>query len=212
MDRDQEFVLNTVKYLVENPDDVKVDRKIDEMGVLLTLTVNPADMGKIIGKEGRTAKAIRTLLRVIGAKMDARVNLKIEEPEGSTYVRPVSTDPLRPQSEASASQGGPSADAAAMSGASDDAATTSSDDSASSDDSTTSDDNSSHSQRTAVSDDSGFSQPSAAPAVSVSDAATDFDPLATSKSIYGEDAASAGSNLDTDTSKTESDENPTSIL
>ena len=88
MERDQEFVLTVVKYLVDNPDDVTVERKIDEMGVLITLKVNPADMGKIIGKEGRTAKAIRTLLRVIGAKMDARVNLKIEEPEGSTYVRP----------------------------------------------------------------------------------------------------------------------------
>src|SRR3990167_4598131 len=88
MEKDQAFVLMVIKEIVEHPDDVKVDRKVDEMGVLLTLTVNPEDMGKIIGKEGRTAKAVRTLLRVLGARQNARVNLKIEEPEGSTYVPP----------------------------------------------------------------------------------------------------------------------------
>ena len=73
-----------VKMVAEsNPDKVKVERKVDEMGVLITLSVDPSDMGKIIGKEGRTAKAIRTLLRVVGAKRKARVNLKIYEPEGS---------------------------------------------------------------------------------------------------------------------------------
>lgn len=83
---DQEFVEYVTKMLVNNPGDVKVDRKIDEMGVLITLDVNPADMGMIIGREGATAKALRTLLRVIGAKNNARVNLKINEPEGSTRV------------------------------------------------------------------------------------------------------------------------------
>lgn len=82
VERDQEFVESVVKTLVENPDGVKVTRTVDEMGVLLELTVDKADMGVVIGKEGRTAKAIRTLLRVLGAKNDARVNLKIVDPEG----------------------------------------------------------------------------------------------------------------------------------
>ena len=81
--QDIEFVEYVVKQVVNNPNDVKVVRKIDEMGVLITLDVNPADMGMIIGREGATAKALRTLLRVIGAKNNARVNLKINEPEGS---------------------------------------------------------------------------------------------------------------------------------
>lgn len=80
---DKDFVEYVVKQIVNNPDDVKVDRKIDEMGVLITLDVNPEDMGMIIGREGATAKALRTLLRVIGARNNARVNLKINEPEGS---------------------------------------------------------------------------------------------------------------------------------
>lgn len=82
-DQDKEFVEYIVKAIVEKPEEVMVERKIDERGVLLELTVNPEDMGKIIGKEGRTAKALRTLLRVLGAKNNARVNLKIVEPEGS---------------------------------------------------------------------------------------------------------------------------------
>ena len=80
--KDQEFVEMVVKQIVDNPDKVKAERKIDEMGVLIELTVDPEDMGKIIGKEGRTAKSIRTLLRVLGAKEHARVNMKIIEPEG----------------------------------------------------------------------------------------------------------------------------------
>src|SRR3954471_3320777 len=79
---DKEFLEMLVKALVENPNDVAIDRTVDEMGVLLTLTVNPADMGKIIGRQGNTAKAIRTLLRVVGMKNNARVNLKINEPVG----------------------------------------------------------------------------------------------------------------------------------
>lgn len=86
-DADKAFLEYVVKALVDNPNDVKLDRTVDEMGVLISLTVNPADMGKIIGRMGNTAKAIRTLLRVIGMKNNARVNLKINEPEGST--RPV---------------------------------------------------------------------------------------------------------------------------
>jgi len=88
-DADKTFQEYVVKALVDNPDDVKLDRTVDEMGVLISLTVNPADMGKVIGRMGNTAKAIRTLLRVIGMKNNARVNLKINEPEGST--RPEST-------------------------------------------------------------------------------------------------------------------------
>tara|TARA_B100000745_G_scaffold300564_1_gene255355 strand:- start:41099 stop:41473 length:375 start_codon:yes stop_codon:yes gene_type:complete len=82
MEGDQAFLEFVVKALVDNPDDVKVDRTVDEMGVLLTLDVHKDDMGKIIGRSGNTAKAIRTLLRVVGMKNDARVNLKINEPEG----------------------------------------------------------------------------------------------------------------------------------
>jgi len=81
---DQEFLVYVVKSLVDHPDDVQVERTVDEMGVLLTLKVSPEDMGQIIGRSGNTARAIRTLLRVVGAKNNARVNLKIYEPEGST--------------------------------------------------------------------------------------------------------------------------------
>ncbi len=83
-DADKVFLEYVVKALVDNPNDVKIERTVDEMGVLITLTVNPADMGKIIGRMGNTAKAIRTLLRIIGMKNNARVNLKINEPEGGT--------------------------------------------------------------------------------------------------------------------------------
>lgn len=82
-EQDVQFLEYVVKALVDNPNDVKINRTVDEMGVLLTLGVNPADMGKIIGRMGNTAKAIRTLLRVVGMKNNARVNLKINEPEGS---------------------------------------------------------------------------------------------------------------------------------
>lgn len=90
---DKTFLEYVVKALVDNPNDVKIDRTVDEMGVLISLTVNPADMGKVIGRMGNTAKAIRTLLRVIGMKNNARVNLKINEPEGST--RPTSSPSLK---------------------------------------------------------------------------------------------------------------------
>jgi predicted RNA-binding protein YlqC (UPF0109 family) len=84
MDLDQQFLENLVKALVDHPESVKIKRTVDEMGVLLTLDVHAEDMGKIIGRSGNTAKAIRTLLRVVGMKNDARVNLKINEPEGGT--------------------------------------------------------------------------------------------------------------------------------
>ncbi len=80
---DQTFLETMVKMLVDHPEAVKLDRRVDEMGVLITMDVHPEDMGKIIGRKGNTAKAIRTLLRVVGMKNNARVNLKINEPEGS---------------------------------------------------------------------------------------------------------------------------------
>ena len=83
MEQDQQFVEYVVKALVDHPDDVKTERVVDEMGVLITLHVSPEDMGQVIGRMGQTAKALRTLLRVVGAKHKARVNLKIYEPEGS---------------------------------------------------------------------------------------------------------------------------------
>ena len=83
MEKDQEFVEIIVKEIVNNPDDVKTERTIDERGVLITLDVNPSDMGYVIGRQGQTARAIRTLLKIVGAKNNARVNLKINEPEGS---------------------------------------------------------------------------------------------------------------------------------
>lgn len=82
MEKDQEFVEYVVKALVDNPDAVKAERTVDEMGVLITLHVDPQDLGQVIGRNGQTAKSIRTLLRVVGAKNSARVNLKIYEPDG----------------------------------------------------------------------------------------------------------------------------------
>lgn len=74
---DQQFVEYIVKTLVNNPDKVAVERKIDEKGVLLSLTVDPEDVGRVIGKRGVTAQSIRMLLRALGTKQDARYNLKI---------------------------------------------------------------------------------------------------------------------------------------
>ncbi|OYX44026.1 hypothetical protein B7Y94_00365 [Candidatus Saccharibacteria bacterium 32-49-12] len=84
---DQQFVEYVVKSLVENPDDVVVERIIDEKGVLLTLTVNPEDLGRVIGKRGGTAQSLRTLLRALGTKNDARYNLKIVNNDGYTGAR-----------------------------------------------------------------------------------------------------------------------------
>ena len=85
---DQQFIEYIVKSLVSNPDDVTVEREIDEKGVLLTLTVNPEDLGRVIGKRGVTAQSLRTLLRALGTKNDARYNLKIVN-NNEGYVRPV---------------------------------------------------------------------------------------------------------------------------
>jgi len=81
---DVAFLEFVVKALVEHPNDVKITRTVDEMGVLMTLDVHPDDMGKVIGRPGNTAKAIRILLRVVGMKNNARVNLKINEPAGGS--------------------------------------------------------------------------------------------------------------------------------
>ena len=85
-EKDQAFLEFLVKSIVDHPEDVTVERKVDEMGVLLSLKVNPLDMGQIVGRQGATAKAMRSLLRIVGVKNHARVNLKIVEPDGSTRV------------------------------------------------------------------------------------------------------------------------------
>ncbi len=82
--KDQEFLEFLVKSIVDHPEDVAVDRKVDEMGVLLTLKVNAVDMGQVVGRRGATAQAIRSLLKIVGIKNNARVNLKIVEPEGGS--------------------------------------------------------------------------------------------------------------------------------
>lgn len=86
---DQQFVEYIVKSLVEHPDDVIVERIVDEKGVLLTLTVNPDDLGRVIGRRGVTAQSLRTLLRALGTKNTARYNLKIfnnDNPDESTVI------------------------------------------------------------------------------------------------------------------------------
>jgi hypothetical protein len=104
MERDQEFVEYVVKAIVNKPEDVKTERTVDERGVLITLHVNPEDMGYVIGRQGQTARAVRTLLKIVGAKNNARVNFKIHEPEGSTR-------PPRPMRDRDAGMGGMTAPA-----------------------------------------------------------------------------------------------------
>lgn len=87
MEADQQYVETLVREIVNNPNDVKTTRTIDERGVLITLDVNPADMGYVIGRQGQTARSIRTLLKIVGAKHNARVNLKINEPVGGRAPR-----------------------------------------------------------------------------------------------------------------------------
>jgi len=84
---DQQFLEFVVKSIVDNPEGVHVERKVDEMGVLLTLKVDPSNMGQVIGRKGKTAESLRTLLRVVGMKNNARVNLRIDEPEGGRMMR-----------------------------------------------------------------------------------------------------------------------------
>lgn len=78
---DQSFIEFVVKSIVNHPEDVKTERTVDERGVLITLYVNQDDMGYVIGRQGQTARALRILLKIVGAKDNARVNLKIFEPE-----------------------------------------------------------------------------------------------------------------------------------
>ena len=78
---DKEFLEYIIKNLVDHPEAVKIERKIDEMGVLLSLSIHPEDMGQVIGRGGATVRAIRSLVRIVGLKNRARVNLKIEEPK-----------------------------------------------------------------------------------------------------------------------------------
>ncbi|MDO8584479.1 MAG: KH domain-containing protein [bacterium] len=80
---DQQYLEFVDKSIVKHPDDVKIERTVDERGVLLTLHINPEDMGYVIGREGQTARALRILLKIVGAKENARVNMKIYEPEGA---------------------------------------------------------------------------------------------------------------------------------
>lgn len=88
MQPDQQFVEQTVRAIVNYPDDVRAERTVDERGVLITLHINQQDMSYVIGRQGQTARALRTLLRIVGAKNNARVNLKIYEPEGSRFAHP----------------------------------------------------------------------------------------------------------------------------
>jgi len=88
METDQKFVEDIIKAIVNNPDKVKTERTVDERGVLITLDVDPSDMGYVIGRSGQTARAVRTLLKIVGAKNNARVNLKINEPEGGRGPNP----------------------------------------------------------------------------------------------------------------------------
>jgi predicted RNA-binding protein YlqC (UPF0109 family) len=90
---DQAFLEYVIKAIVGKPEAVKVERTVDERGVLLTLDVDVSDIGYVIGRQGQTARAVRTLLRIVGAKNNARVNLKINEPEGGRHsARPM--DPV----------------------------------------------------------------------------------------------------------------------
>lgn len=106
-EHDQVFLEYVVKALVDQPDKVEIKRTVDERGVLLELTVDPEDMGKIIGKAGATAKSIRTLLRVLGAKDDARYNLKIVDQEGSEPRNNDRSDNEAPATEAPSEEPAP---------------------------------------------------------------------------------------------------------
>lgn len=98
MPLDQQFLEYVIKALVDDPGSVKITRTVDEMGVLLTLDISAADMGKIIGRQGNTAKSIRTLLRVVGMKNNSRVNLKINEPVGGLKSAERVSPPVASQS------------------------------------------------------------------------------------------------------------------
>ena len=108
LEHDQEFVEYIIRNIVNHPDDVKTERIVDERGVLITLHINQDDMGYVIGRQGQTARAVRTLLKIVGAKNNARVNLKIHEPEGSR--RPPRREESESESSSSSSDEGSSDD------------------------------------------------------------------------------------------------------
>lgn len=85
MERVQELLYTIIKELVDHPADVEVERSVDEMGVLLSVHLNQEDMGKVIGRQGMTAKSLRAIMRAVGMKHEARINIKIVEPAGSTF-------------------------------------------------------------------------------------------------------------------------------
>ena len=93
-DNDREFVEYIIKSIVTTPDSVEVGRSVDELGVLLTVKVDAKDMGLLIGRSGSTAKAIRTLARIVGMRNNSRVNLRIEEPEGGRALKEGATPML----------------------------------------------------------------------------------------------------------------------
>lgn len=107
LQKDQAFVEYIVKSLVNHPDDVKTERTVDDRGVLITLHINQEDMGYIIGRQGQTARALRILLKTVGAKEDARVNLKIYEPEDlrrEHHERKAASRPAQSEERSSAPQ------------------------------------------------------------------------------------------------------------
>lgn len=119
---DQQFIEYIVKSLVGKPDAVSIERTIDEKGVLLELTVDPEDLGRVIGKRGSTAQSLRALLRALGTKNDARYNLKIvdvDRPEGERNL-PSENSSNRPQDDDSVAMDDSNDDAAATSDTEDD--------------------------------------------------------------------------------------------
>ena len=107
---DQQFVEYIVKTLVNNPDKVSVDRIIDEKGVLLSLTVDPEDIGRVIGKRGATAQSLRTLLRALGTKNDARYNLKIVNSDELDGAKPATKPAAKEEAPAEAEEAAPAED------------------------------------------------------------------------------------------------------
>jgi predicted RNA-binding protein YlqC (UPF0109 family) len=105
LQKDQAFVEYIVKALVNHPEDVKTERTVDDRGVLITLHINQEDMGYIIGRQGQTARALRILLKTVGAKEDARVNLKIYEPEDLRREHHERKAASRPQQDLPATHG-----------------------------------------------------------------------------------------------------------
>ncbi len=105
MEADQQFVEDIIRAIVNHPEDVKTTRTVDERGVLITLDINASDMGYVIGRQGQTARSVRTLLKIVGAKHNARVNLKINEPiggRGPRFARTASPAPMADEVDTSA--------------------------------------------------------------------------------------------------------------